>query len=152
MLSESDQTMDQQEHTIEIGEDQNPSLGQIKVNHTVVATIVKIAATGVKGVIGVGGSFIENVSALFSSKDYDKGVRVSEDEAGNYNIEIRVHMEYGVELAKTAENLQLTIAKQVTNMTGKPVAAVDVIIEGIKMAEELAPKPPKKQASAEEAS
>lgn len=133
--------MDQQEHTIEIGEEHGASLGQIKVNHTVVATIVKIAATGVNGVVGVGGSFIENVSALFSSKDYDKGVRVSEDEAGNYNIEIRVHMEYGVELAKAAENLQLTIAKQVTSMTGKSVAAVDVIIEGVKMAEELAPKP-----------
>jgi len=125
--------MDQQEPTIEIGEDQEGSPGQIKVNHTVVATIVKMAATSVKGVVGVGGSFIENVSALFSSKDYDKGVRVSEDEAGNYLIELRVHMEYGVELAKTAENLQLTVGKQVTNMTGKTVAAVDVIIEGVKM-------------------
>ena len=129
--------MDQQEPTIDIGEDQDGSLGQIKVNHTVVATIVKIAATSVKGVVGVGGSFIENVSALFSSKDYDKGVRVSEDEAGNYHIEIRVHMQYGVELAKTAESLQLTVGKQVTNMTGKTVAAVDVIIEGVKMEEEI---------------
>lgn len=129
--------MDQQETTIDIGEDQEGSLGQIKVNHTVVATIVKIAATSVKGVVGVGGSFIENVSALFSSKDYDKGVRVSEDEAGNYLIEIRVHMQYGVELAKTAESLQLTVGKQVTNMTGKTVAAVDVIIEGVKMEEEI---------------
>ena len=132
--------MDQQEPTIDISEEQSSSLGQIKVNHTVVATIVKMAATSVNGVVGVGGSFIENVSALFTAKDYDKGVRVSEDEAGNYVIEIRVHMEYGVELAKTAENLQLTIAKQVTTMTGKPVAAVDVIIEGVKMAEEMMEK------------
>lgn len=132
--------MEQQEPTIDIGEDQDGSLGQIKVNHTVVATIVKMAATSVKGVVGVGGSFIENVSALFSSKDYDKGVRVSEDEAGNYVIELRVHMEYGVELAKTAENLQLTVGKQVSNMTGKTVASVDVIIEGVKMAEELEQK------------
>ena len=125
--------MDTQETTIEPGDEQNSGLGQIKVNHTVVATIVKMAAQSVPGVIGVGGSFIENVSALFSSKDYDKGVRVSEDEAGNYQIEIRVMMEYGVELAKTAENLQMTVSKQVTNMTSKPVAGVDVIIEGVKM-------------------
>lgn len=130
--------MEQPEPSIEIGDDQDGSLGQIKVNHTVVATIVKMAATSVKGVVGVGGSFIENVSALFSSKDYDKGVRVSEDETGNYLIELRVHMEYGVELAKTAENLQLTVGKQVTNMTGKTVGAVDVIIEGVKMPEEIA--------------
>ncbi|MEM9159039.1 MAG: Asp23/Gls24 family envelope stress response protein [Verrucomicrobiota bacterium] len=128
--------MDTQETTLEPGDEQSTGLGQIKVNHTVVATIVKMAAQSVPGVIGVGGSFIENVSALFSSKDYDKGVRVSEDEAGNYQIEIRVMMEYGVELAKTAENLQMTISKQVTNMTSKPVAGVDVIIEGVKMSEE----------------
>lgn len=132
--------MNEPEPSIAIGEDTGASLGQIKVNHTVVATIVKMAATSVPGVVGVGGSFIENVSALFSSKEYDKGVRVNEDEAGNYLIEIRVHMEYGVELAKTAENLQLTVAKQVSNMTGKAVAAVDVIIEGVKMAEELEEK------------
>ncbi|MBK1877928.1 Asp23/Gls24 family envelope stress response protein [Pelagicoccus mobilis] len=141
--------MEQQEPTIEIGDDQDGTLGQIKVNHTVVATIVKMAATSVKGVVGVGGSFIENVSALFSSKDYDKGVRVSEDEGGNYLIELRVHMEYGVELAKTAENLQLIVGKQVTNMTGKTVGAVDVVIEGVKMPEEV--EAAKKSADSENA-
>jgi len=30
----------------------------------------------------------------------------------------------------------MIVAKQVTNMTGKPVANVDVIIEGVKMADE----------------
>lgn len=144
--------MEQQEPTIEIGDDQEGTLGQIKVNHTVVATIVKMAATSVPGIVGVGGSFIENVSALFSSKDYDKGVRVSENEAGEYVIELRVHMEYGVELAKTAENLQLTVGKQVTNMTGKTVAGVDVIIEGVKMPEEEMPdkKVTKKPSESEE--
>ena len=31
----------------------------------------------------------------------------------------------------------MIVAKQVTNMTGKPVANVDVIIEGVKMADEI---------------
>jgi len=128
--------MEPQESTIETGEDQESSLGQIKVNHTVVSTIVKMAAINVAGVIAVGGNFVDNFIAQISSKESDKGVRVSEDEAGNYEIEIRVMMEYGVELAKTAETLQMIVAKQVTNMTGKPVAGVDVIIEGVKMAGE----------------
>ena len=128
--------MEPQESTIETGEDQEGSLGQIKVNHTVVSTIVKMAAINVAGVVAVGGNFVDNFIAQISSKESDKGVRVSEDEAGNYQIEIRVMMEYGVELAKTAETLQMIVAKQVTNMTGKPVAGVDVIIEGVKMAGE----------------
>jgi uncharacterized alkaline shock family protein YloU len=129
--------MDSQESTIETGDDQEGSLGQIKVNHTVVSTIVKMAAINVTGVLAVGGNFVENFIAQISSKESDKGVRVSEDEAGNYQIEIRVFMEYGAELAKTAETLQMIVAKQVTNMTGKPVANVDVIIEGVKMADEI---------------
>ncbi len=128
--------MDSQESTIETGEESEGSLGQIKVNHTVVSTIVKMAAINVAGVLAVGGNFVENFIAQISSKESDKGVRVSEDEAGNYTIEIRVLMEYGVELAKTAETLQMIVAKQVTNMTGKPVASVDVIIEGVKMADD----------------
>ncbi len=128
--------MEAQESTIETGDHPEGSLGQIKVNHTVVSTIVKMAAINVSGVLAVGGSFVENFIAQISSKESDKGVRVSEDEAGNYEIEIRVFMEYGVELAKTAETLQMIVAKQVTNMTGKPVANVDVIIEGVKMAED----------------
>ena len=128
--------MEAQESTIDTGAHPEGSLGQIKVNHTVVSTIVKMAAINVSGVLAVGGSFVENFIAQISSKESDKGVRVSEDEAGNYEIEIRVFMEYGVELAKTAETLQMIVAKQVTNMTGKPVANVDVIIEGVKMAED----------------
>ena len=132
--------MEAQESTIETGEHPEGSFGQIKVNHTVVSTIVKMAAINVSGVLAVGGSFVETFIAQLSSKESDKGVRVSEDEAGNYQIEIRVLMEYGVELAKTAETLQMIVAKQVTNMTGKPVANVDVIIEGVKMAEEEEPE------------
>ncbi|MCH2387485.1 MAG: Asp23/Gls24 family envelope stress response protein [Opitutales bacterium] len=132
--------MEAQESTIETGDHPEGSLGQIKVNHTVVSTIVKMAAINVSGVLAVGGSFVENFIAQISSKESDKGVRVSEDEAGNYEIEIRVFMEYGVELAKTAETLQMIVAKQVTNMTGKPVANVDVIIEGVKMAEDEKPE------------
>lgn len=134
--------MDSQESTIETGDDQEGSLGQIKVNHTVVSTIVKMAAINVAGVLAVGGNFVENFIAQISSKESDKGVRVSEDEAGNYQIEIRVLMEYGVELAKTAEILQMIVAKQVTNMTGKPVANVDIIIEGVKMADEIGNEDP----------
>ncbi|MCH2613374.1 MAG: Asp23/Gls24 family envelope stress response protein [Opitutales bacterium] len=132
--------MEAQESTIETGDHPEGSLGQIKVNHTVVSTIVKMAAINVSGVLAVGGSFVENFIAQISSKESDKGVRVSEDEAGNYEIEIRVFMEYGVELAKPAETLQMIVAKQVTNMTGKPVANVDVIIEGVKMAEDEKPE------------
>lgn len=124
--------MQNQELTPEITDAQE-TLGDIKVNHTVVASIVRLAALEINGVCAVGGGFVDGIADLFSKKESDRGVRVSENEHGNYSIELRVVMEFGTELAKTAYEVQLAVRKQVTNMTGKPVEKVDVVIEGVKM-------------------
>jgi len=113
--------------------DDQASLGDIKVNHTVVASIVRLAALEINGVSAVGGGFVDGIADLFSKKESDRGVRVSENEHGNYLIELRVIMEFGTELAKTAYEVQLAVRKQITTMTGKPVERVDVVIEGVKM-------------------
>jgi len=113
--------------------DAQATLGDIKVNHTVVASIVRLATLEINGVCAVGGGFVDGIADLFSKKESDRGVRVSEDEHGSYSIELRVVMEFGTELAKTAYEVQLAVRKQVTNMTGKPVEKVDVVIEGVKM-------------------
>jgi uncharacterized alkaline shock family protein YloU len=124
--------MQNQELTPEIT-DAQATLGDIKVNHTVVASIVRLAALEINGVCAVGGGFVDGIADLFSKKESDRGVRVSENEHGNYSIELRVVMEFGTELAKTAYEVQLAVRKQVANMTGKPVEKVDVVIEGVKM-------------------
>lgn len=113
--------------------DAQPTLGDIKVNHTVVASIVRLAALEINGVCAVGGGFVDGIADLFSKKESDRGVRVSENEHGNYSIELRVVMEFGTELAKTAYEVQLAVRKQISIMTGKPVEKVDVVIEGVKM-------------------
>lgn len=113
--------------------DDQASLGDIKVNHTVVASIVRLAALEINGVSAVGGGFVDGITDLFSKKESDRGVRVNENEHGNYLIELRVVMEFGTELAKTAYEVQLAVRKQITTMTGKPVERVDVVIEGVKM-------------------
>jgi uncharacterized alkaline shock family protein YloU len=124
--------MQSQELTPEITDTQ-PTLGDIKVNHTVVASIVRLAALEINGVSAVGGGFVDGIADLFSKKESDRGVRISENNHGNYSIELRVVMEFGTELAKTAYDVQLAVRKQITNMTGKPVEKVDVVIEGVKM-------------------
>ena len=124
--------MQNQEISPETVEDQ-ASLGDIKVNHTVVASIVRLAALEINGVSAVGGGFVDGITDLFSKKESDRGVRVNENEHGNYLIELRVVMEFGTELAKTAYEVQLAVRTQVTTMTGKPVEWVEVVIEGVKM-------------------
>lgn len=115
-------------------EDQ-PSLGEIRINHTVVASIVRLAAMQIPGVCGVGGGFVDGIAELFSKKETDRGVKVDEDESGNYAIEIRLVIAFGTEIGRTAYEVQMAVRKQVLNMTGKTVARIDVIVEGVKFQE-----------------
>lgn len=112
-------------------EDQ-PSLGEIRINHTVVASIVRLAAMQVAGVCGVGGGFVDGIAELFSKKETDRGVKVDEDPDGNYIIEIRLVIAFGTEIGRTAFEVQMAVRKQVLNMTGKSVARIDVVVEGVK--------------------
>lgn len=114
--------------------DDQPQLGEIKINHTVVASIVRLAALRVAGVAGVGGGIVDGLSELFAKREADhRGVKVTEDAEDHYYIEVRLVIAYGAEIGKTAYEVQLAVRKQVTAMTGKDVRKVDVVIEGVRL-------------------
>ncbi len=115
--------------------DDQPELGDIKINHTVVASIVRLAALQIPGVAGVGGGIVDGISELFAKRRESdhRGVRVSETDGDTYMIELRIVINYGSEIGKTAYEVQLAVRKQVIAMTGKNVAKVDVIIEGVRL-------------------
>jgi len=114
--------------------DDQPTLGDIKINHNVVAGIVRLASLRVAGVAGVGGGIVDGISELFAKREADhRGVKVTEDAEDNYYIEVRLVVAYGAEIGKTAYDVQVAVAKQVSAMTGKPVRKVDIIIEGVRL-------------------
>lgn len=106
--------------------------GDIKINLAVVAGIVRLAAQRVKGVHSVGGGFVEGIAEMFSKKDSERGVKVTENENGNYDIEVKVNLLFGAELVKVGEDIQQTIAESVLQMTRKHVDRIDVIIDGVR--------------------
>ena len=116
-------------------EDHGSLLGEIKINHTVVANIARLSALEVEGVYSIGSTLVEGITEIFSKKESDRGVRVSEDEVGHYVLEVRVILRFGVSLAKTALQIQENISEKIGLMTMKKVAKVDVIIDGVKMDE-----------------
>jgi uncharacterized alkaline shock family protein YloU len=122
-----------------VSEDSN-TLGDIRINHSVVASIVRLAALEVRGVAAVGGGFVDGIAEIFSKKGDERGVRVEEDEVGDYRIEIRVILRFGVELAAVATEMQQRIAEQVEKMTSKSVARVNVIIDGVRTDDEKVEK------------
>ncbi len=118
--------------------DDQPELGDIKINHNVVASIVRLAAMQVPGVAGVGGGIVDGISELFAKRESDhRGVKVSEDNEDTYAIELRLVVNYGAEIGKTSYEVQLSVRKQVIAMTGKNVSRVDVIIEGVRLPTDL---------------
>jgi len=118
-----------------VSEDSN-TLGDIRINHSVVASIVRLAALEVAGVAAVGGGFVDGIAEIFSKKGDERGVRVEEDEVGDYQIEIRVILRFGVELAAVATQIQQRISEQVEKMTSKNVSRVNVVIDGVRTDEE----------------
>ena len=112
------------------------SLGLIKISHSVVASIVRLAALEVQGVCAVGGGLVDGIAEIFSKKESDRGVRISECDDGQYNIELRVIIQFGIELAKVASQIQQNVCDQVVRMTMKGVKKVDVIIDGIRVVKE----------------
>ncbi len=116
-----------------ISTEESSSLGDIKINHAVVANIVRLSALENTGVYAVAGSFVDGIAEIFSKKEASQsGVRVTESEMANYLIEIRLVLNYGVELAKCAYDVQVSVKDRVEAMTGKMVERVDVVIEGVK--------------------
>ena len=107
--------------------------GEIRINHSVVASIVRLASMEVSGVYSVGGSLVDGIAEIFSKKDTERGVKVTQDDLGHYQIEVRVVLRFGIELARVAAQIQENVRSQVSRMTMNEVSRVDVTIDGVKM-------------------
>ena len=109
-------------------------LGTIRINHSVIAGIVRLATQSVSGVVNVGGGgVVEGLTDFFSKKESERGVKVTEIDGGGYDIEVRVVLEFGVDLAKTGSAIQEAIRDQILAMTGNHAKNIDVVIDDIKM-------------------
>ena len=114
--------------------EESNDLGDIRINHSVIAGIVRLATKSAKGVVNVGGGgMVEGITEFFSKKESERGVKVSESEGGGYEIEVRVVLEFGVDLAKTGLSIQESIREQILAMTGNHASRINVIIDDIKM-------------------
>lgn len=112
-------------------------LGSISINNEVVASIVALAAREVPGVVGLAsGGIKDDLAGFFSGRrDGGGGVTIGEDAHGAYIIGVKLILNFGVQLAKVAEEVQIAVRDQVQNMTNKHVLKVNVIVDGIRQPE-----------------
>ena len=131
--------------------EESTSLGDIKINHSVVASIVRLATMEVDGVFAVGGGgVVEGIAEFLSKKESERGVRVADTEGGAYDIEVRVVLKFGVDLARIGMQIQETVRDRIVDMTSKPGERIDVVIDGIKL--ENSPQSPEAEGNWEDIS
>ena len=123
-----------EEEIIPMISEESSELGTIRINHSVVAGIVRLATQSVAGVVNVGGGgVVEGLTDFFSKKESERGVKVTESADSGYEIEVRVVLEFGVDLAKIGTTIQESIRDQILAMTGNHAKTIDVVIDDIKM-------------------
>jgi uncharacterized alkaline shock family protein YloU len=104
-------------------------LGRISISHEAVAHIVGRVAAEAYGVVGMARG---SGRRLLTRDRLRQGVTVGGSAEEGVTIELRVVVEYGLNLAQVASTLRNRVRYEVERLTGLPVAEVDVRIEDVK--------------------
>lgn len=114
-------------------------LGTVQIHNSVIATIARVAALKIEGVVELSGGLVDGLAGMIGKKSSDRGIRVDFEDS-SVVLDVHVILAYGVRIPHVAWQLQTEIRKAVEQMTGKPVRAVNIIVQGIR----LPPNPPQK--------
>ncbi|MBI2437515.1 MAG: Asp23/Gls24 family envelope stress response protein [Lentisphaerae bacterium] len=133
--SETSARAAEQEIVEEHGEE-GTDLGAIRIHNSVIATIARVAALKVPGVVELSGSFAEGLASMVSKASFDRGIRVDIADQ-KINLECHIVIAFGVRITQVAWRIQNEVRKAIEDMTGKKVGAINVIIQGVKTPEPM---------------
>ena len=111
---------------------QKGTLGVIDISTTAVTTIASQAINQCYGVVGMANKNLANGLANLLSRDSKRGIEVA-IEAGAITIDVYVIVEYGVRIRAVAESIQHTVKFHVEKALNRPVNAVNVYVQGLRM-------------------
>jgi uncharacterized alkaline shock family protein YloU len=104
--------------------------GSIRIANEVVRIIAGLAASEVKGVIGMSGGVVDGFAELVKKKNLAKGVKVEVGEK-QAAVDLFVIIEYGSKIPDIAYLIQENVKKAIESMTGLEVIEVNVHIQGV---------------------
>ena len=105
------------------------STGVVKVHESVIASIVRKAALDVEGVLRLGtSSLMDNLAEIVGSKKIqDRSITVEMNES-SVSVELRVILQYGVEIPQVANELKETVAAEFTKLSGMRLDHVNIVV------------------------
>lgn len=123
----------------ELDEDEDlDSEDSLTFSNGVIEKIVAVAMRDVPGVIGMKGGWLNRVQDVIGASDPRKGVTVEVTPDAAVRVNISVLIEYGAYAPQVFEDVKRAVVSEVTGMTGLSVAGVNLRIEDVLTAEELA--------------
>lgn len=110
--------------------DKNNPLGEIKVSAEVLEVIVGIATLEVDGVYGMRANLSSDIRTMLGRNEHSKGVSLNTNEIGA-TVDVYCYFNYGVNVPKVANAIQVNIKDQVYYMTDVELDEVNVHIVAI---------------------
>lgn len=104
--------------------------GKVEIAEEVIRTIAALAAAEVEGLGGMEGSVADQVVGIFGSRQ--KGVE-TEVSDGSVRISLKIAARYGYPLHELGRQVQEKVKRDVEELTGLEVSAVDVYIQRLQL-------------------
>ena len=101
--------------------------GRLKISTNVIASVAKIAASEVSGVVEV----LDASGASDQKQSNDIKVKIRGNDA---SFEISIKIGHGVKIPKVTSDIQASVKNAVESMTGLNVKQVDVMVCGVEEA------------------
>lgn len=112
-------------------------LGAIRIHNSVIATIARLAALKVPGVVEMSGSFAEGLASMVGKASFDRGIKVDMEDQ-KINLDLHIVIAFGVRIPQVAWRIQNDVRKAIEDMTGKKVGLINVIVQGVRLPEPAA--------------
>lgn len=138
-VPEEDQVIDTEEEVMT--EEPQSVQGSVHISEDVITELAKRALSNIEGVQAGSPGL---ASKLGLGRKATEGVRISLDEnAGTSEITVDVYVmvKYGLRIPDLAWDVQECVKKQLEDLTGYVVKAINVNVQGIYFAEELEEEP-----------
>ena len=141
IVEETAETADEEETEVDEDDYDDEDLeseDSLTFSNGVIEKIVAIAMRDVPGVVGMKGGWFNRLQDAFGASDTRKGVTVEVTPESAVRVNVSVLMEYGAFAPQVFEDVKNAVVKSVTGMTGLSVAGVNLRIEDVLTAEEIA--------------
>lgn len=106
------------------------TLGTVTVHPSVVATVARLTALAIPGVVRLSSSQRYGVGRMLPRSSVGRGVGVSFSD-GAITVELHVVAEAQVNLIELGQRLQSEVSRAIRNLIGMEVRAVDVCFQDV---------------------